>query len=304
MVVVEAAYLEHHLAGKTSEAEARRAFRRVNAFMENASRRRSAWRVAEFDLLRQREFIKVLSGQGLSVKYIADILTACASAVNWCARDQIVRDGRGERQVRILTHATTFTTGTAAIAEILDEPEPTGRIWIPTPAEMSGFVDAINDERVWRFTVIALNTWARRGAVFEFQRDMVDFQHGIIRLNPEGRRQTKKRRPTIRLTANLASWLDKWGTDRPIESTTKQHSDITERFRSTAHRIELPKLTPHVLRHYCASRARSLGAPRDEVKEWLGHSKGDTTNIYLHMDPDWLVKCRDATDELVREVGL
>ena len=40
--------------------------------------------------------------------------------------------------------------------------------------------------------------------------------NGLIDLNPTGRKQTKKRRPTIEFTENLRGWLEHWGEDRPL----------------------------------------------------------------------------------------
>jgi len=302
MVAVQVSYLENHLAGRPAEKDARRAFRNVNAFMKARSPRNAAYRVSEFDLIAQREFIRQ---QNRSPKTVSTELIYISSAIKWAAQDQIVDDGAGERQIRILTHPITVTCGPVDVAKIMDAPDPKRREWIPEPSQLFSFIQSIRKhEMAFRMTVILLNTWCRRQVAFDFHDGMVNRQLGVIDLNPEGRRQTKKRRPIIRLTRNLSGYMDQWGGGTPVRSHTAQHSEITEAFRDTARSLQLDLLTPHVLRHYCATRARSFGAPADEISEWLGHRRQGNTGIYLHMDPDWLVKTRNATDEIVNEVGL
>ena len=38
----------------------------------------------------------------------------------------------------------------------------------------------------------------------------------LLDLNPPGRLQTKRRRPVIRLTRNLAAWRTEWKAARPL----------------------------------------------------------------------------------------
>ncbi|MGB8313154.1 MAG: hypothetical protein WCE69_01560, partial [Aestuariivirga sp.] len=73
---------------------------------------------------------------------------------------------------------------------------------------------------------IALNTWARPEAILDLSvRAQVDFEHSLIDLNPPSRKQTKKRRPIIRLTENLRGWLEHWGEDRPLSYQARTHID-------------------------------------------------------------------------------
>lgn len=99
---------------------------------------------------------------------------------------------------------------------------------IPTDKQMAAFIDAIEDEHVFRFAIIELNTWARPEAVFELNvKKQVDFERRIIKLNQDGRRQTNKVRPTITLTDNLLGWLKTWNREWPI------HDEYGERIRAS-----------------------------------------------------------------------
>ena len=50
-------------------------------------------------------------------------------------------------------------------------------------------------------------------------------------------------------------------------------------------RAGLPDVSPHDLRHSCASVLLAQGVPMKQIQEWLGHSDMSTTaNIYSHLD--------------------
>jgi hypothetical protein len=97
------------------------------------------------------------------------------------------------------------------------EPEENPRIadWLPSFEEFGRFIDAIDvrQENLFRFTMLALNTWARPEAIIDFRADkQINWSAGLLDLTPPHRRQTKKFRPQIRLTDNLTDWLRHWKT--------------------------------------------------------------------------------------------
>ena len=55
-------------------------------------------------------------------------------------------------------------------------------------------------------------------------------------------------------------------------------------------------ITPHTLRHTCASRLVMSGISLYEVSKWLGHSSVQVTHTYAHLAPDHLTGARDAMD--------
>lgn len=319
MLVVEAAYLEHHLSDRPRTLiEAQRAFKTVNEFMAGRSRRHKAWRVAEFDLLEQRAYARHMAERGLSAKSISTALSFIGAAANWAAKDQVVKSGRTERQIRILSYPVTIESGVTKVAEAVDEEIDDTPRWIPQPAELARFIDAIDEqtvmkanvapaaaEMIFRFVVVALNTWARREAVTDLRKKAVDFPLGLVHLNPQGRKQTKKRRPIIRLTDNLRAWLLNWNEDHPVRWYRQDRSDLWDGFRAVAAAADLPGITPHVLRHFMNSRAIALGVPAEERSMWLGHkepTKAPTTEIYEHATPDFLERAREATDRIMVEL--
>jgi hypothetical protein len=82
----------------------------------------------------------------------------------------------------------------------------------------------------------------------------VDFERGIIDLNPTGRLQNKKVRPTISLTVNPRGWLLHWNPDRPIvgKRLAIPVKEISSRTLKKADRrggIDPDRLNRYMLRH-------------------------------------------------------
>jgi integrase len=68
-------------------------------------------------------------------------------------------------------------------------------------------------EHWWRLLVLAVGTASREAALRELTWEQIDFRLGRIRRNPEGRRQTKKRRPTLPIAPTVARELASWGRE-------------------------------------------------------------------------------------------
>ena len=58
------------------------------------------------------------------------------------------------------------------------------------------------------------------------------------------------------------------------------------------------RVTPHTLRHTCASRMVMGGVSLYEVSKWLGHTSITTTQIYAHLAPDHLRGAADVLEHL------
>ncbi len=55
------------------------------------------------------------------------------------------------------------------------------------------------------------------------------------------------------------------------------------------------KISPHALRHTFASYKAARGISAFQLKEWLGHSRHDTTSIYVHLVRQNAKKAMEAT---------
>ncbi|MDP9472588.1 MAG: tyrosine-type recombinase/integrase [Chloroflexota bacterium] len=69
--------------------------------------------------------------------------------------------------------------------------------------------------------------------------------------------------------------------------------DLLEKYRTQAGITK--KVTPHSLRHTFASAKAQSGVSPFQLKEWLGHTRLDTTSIYVHMARQNAKKVMEAT---------
>lgn len=61
-------------------------------------------------------------------------------------------------------------------------------------------------------------------------------------------------------------------------------------FSKVMEELGLPSATPHWCRHTAASRMRMAGVDEVAIKRILGHSDGDVTEHYTHVDVSFLAK--------------
>ena len=56
---------------------------------------------------------------------------------------------------------------------------------------------------------------------------------------------------------------------------------------------DLPKITPHTLRHTLATHMSQRGVPLRIIQQWLGHERIETTGRYLHVAPEFMESALD-----------
>ena len=211
-------------------------------------------------------------------------------------------------------HRWPALTGTRRpLAELINAPEPTPRDWLPTFEEFGRFIDSIDKqkENLFRFVVLALNTWARPQTVLDFRDNetTVNRRFGIVDLNPPGRRQTIKFRPKIRLTNNLRGWLDHWAEEKdageaPMMWDGEPIDAIKRTFVRHAEDCKLPDFTPGTIRHFMATMVRREKPPvsKEQRDIWLGYDEKRTANAYEAFDPDYLLDCTQATERVIEKL--
>lgn len=260
-----------------------------------------------------------------SAHTIARNLSVVSAAFRFSKRIVVIQDGLGNKQeVQLLDSAPDIVTQAARVAELVDLPEPSSRDWLPTFEELGRFIDAIDvrKENLFRFVILALNTWARPQTIIDFRDNAqtVNRRFGVLDLNPVGRRQTIKYRPKIRLTDNLRGWLDAWKEIDAKERKKRALSDdhpgalmvhdgvpieaIKRTFVRHAADCGLPQFTPGTIRHFMATMVRRQKPAVDSEQRdvWLGHDEKRTANAYEAFDPDYLSDCMQATENVIRQV--
>ena len=228
--------------------------------------------VNQLTIARQEAFIEWLRARGYSDGYVRRVVGVGQTALNRARKRQEL--------------------DRVPFIELPPEGEP-----FPYRASREQLVALLNTPmppHIWTYCLIRLNTGCRGDAALDLQLEQVDYDIGMIRLNPAGRRQTKKRRPVVPLTRTLAAHLAE--TRGPYYAGWNGLK--TESIKTTWRRIRadaaLPAwFAPRVLRHTVASELRRLGVPEWDVKGLLGHTGSGVTDGYAKFDGE---RVRDVLD--------
>lgn len=164
--------------------------------------------------------------------------------------------------------------------------------------------DGASPPHIALFVRLALYLGARHAAILDLTWDRVDLSRRLVRLNPAGREQTAKRRPEVAIPEALLAALViaragatcnhviAW-RGRPIRSARRG-------FAAAARRAGFSDVTPHTLRHTCATWLSQAGVPMWTVAGFLGHEDIRTTAQYAHHAPGHLRDAADALDRAMR----
>lgn len=314
LAAVRRHYMRHHGEKIRSAAAAKRALGLLSEYAQTFVEERAPT-VADFGLARQHGFMRWCRDKhALSNKSISIYLSYIKAAMRFAATPILVTDHRGEeREARLLRAIPYVEDGEEKIARVTGLPRSRPRDWVPSDAELARVIDAIEHEHVFRYVVMALNTWARPEAILELDVKQVDFERGLIELNPPGRRQNNKVRPTIRLTTNLRGWLLHWNASRPVSVNNSPAENVDNRtLRKAADRagVTSGRFSKYTLRHYMATRVRRVdGIPvsREERATWMGHvdpHHRTTEAHYESLDPDYLLNAARATDAILTQLDM
>jgi integrase len=248
-------------------------------------------RVRELDRRRQLQFVCALRARELSDWTISTRLRRIWAMMNWYKRDN---------PELIVPAAITA----ADWKPVLQDNEQTYSLH-----ELAALFNAASDqtddlcytrEHWWRFLVLAVGTASREAALRELTWEQIDFRLGRIRLNPEGRRQTKKRRPTVPIAPTVARELASWGREGAHvisyygkQLTTREFYDLlAERAAVTG--------GPNVIRHTVRTWLAEAGVPDAEADMFMGHkAEGSATGKrYIHRRPEYLRSVTEGIESL------
>lgn len=154
-----------------------------------------------------------------------------------------------------------------------------------------------NAEYLAAFCRIAYYTAARRNSVEKMLKSQVDLAHGILHLDPEGARQSNKRRPTVPIYPEIRPWLE-----RLMNKSTNEYlfGGIPDFYRPFAELAADVGITawPHMLRHSRATHMLMDGEDPYKVARLLGDNLGTLLNVYAHATVDYL-----NTNSTLEEAG-
>lgn len=148
------------------------------------------------------------------------------------------------------------------------------------------------------YVELGLATMARPTAILQLTWSQVDWENGEIDLNPPGRRQTRKRRPVVRLAEDAMELLRQAHECRQIETIiergAKPIQSMKKAFQAASARSGI-HATPYTLRHTGAVWAAEGGISMDELAQFMGHDDAATTaKHYARFSPGYLRKVAEA----------
>jgi integrase len=140
--------------------------------------------------------------------------------------------------------------------------------------------------RIERFLWIILMTAARFDAALRLKWSQVDFDTGIIHLNPPGRKQTKKRRASVSMSEELRIIMQRARVESDSAYVLDNTKDIRGDFAKAVALSGLENVTPHVLRHTAATHMARRGVPLWQIAGVLGNTMAVVEANYAHHCPE------------------
>lgn len=229
------------------------------------------------------------------------------------ARERGVSAGTARRELEVLRSAIVHCFKEGYLTEIVgvtlpEKPAPKERYL--TRKDAAALIRAAKREpkakHVVLFILIGLYTGQRRDAILGLQwlkntaGGHVDLEARRINFNAAGRRQTKKRRPEIRIPKRLFRFLlaaKKRSRQYVIEYDDARVVKLRRSFATACRNAGLgADVTPHTLRHTCATWMGQKGVPIFEAAGFLGMSPETFERVYAKQDPDYQKEAVTAFD--------
>lgn len=227
--------------------------------------------VSEVTAGRQREFIAWLRTKrtpALSDGYIKRILNVGKSALN-----RAYKEGEIESAPYILT--------------VSDGP-PMERLL--TLDESAALWQAAKKPHERMFLALAYGTLSRPEAILDITKAMADLDRGLLNTNPEGRKQTKKVRPTVPICGFLRPWLENAAEGHLVQWKGQPVDSFKTAWRRMRRDAGLgPDVFAKTIRYTMATELRAAAVPDAEIQGMLGHrAYGAKTETYAKYRPDYL----------------
>lgn len=264
-------------------------------------------RVGAFTRTRQIEFMEAMRGRGFGANYIARLMSVFQAALNFAvATDD---DDKGA----LLLRAPKLIYQPKAVAAALNVADPEPNTWHPDIEMIARFLDGLDPEEefVKRWAILIMGFCCRAEAAIEAGPFQLIAPTRTIRLNPYGRRQNKKHRPTIPVPDALWPLLtEDWaGAETFVASPTKRYP--YKRWNEARDRLGLPvEFTRRSLRHFMATELRHAHVrygvqrvPADEREMMMGHRRLSTNDGYGTFDPEYLSAAKAAVEATLQAVN-
>ena len=270
---------ERRLSRHTADAYARD----VRALLELAG----TTPLAELQIHQIRRFVAQLHGRGLGGKSLARLLSAWRGFFKYLARDHGLS--------RNPCTGVRAPKSPKPLPKALSPDEATRLVSIPGDDKL-----AVRDRAIFE---MFYSSGLRLSELTSLKSGDVSFADATVRVIGKGNKTR-----VVPVGSYALQALKAWMTVRPLLATndatalfvSQQGSAITpraiqQRLKTWSVKQGLPShVHPHMLRHSFASHVLQSSGDLRAVQEMLGHSSISTTQVYTHLDFQYLAKVYDA----------
>ncbi|CDH46996.1 tyrosine-type recombinase/integrase [Candidatus Contendibacter odensensis] len=171
--------------------------------------------------------------------------------------------------------------------------EPEGRLdWLTEQEAVALLAGARLSDALYLadWITVALHTGLRHGEINGLRWE--DVKNGSVWI--DGHRTKSGKRRVLPLTPDALAAIER--QPRRAETVFSHEGgrpirDVRTALARACQRAGIRVITPHLLRHTCASWLAQRGVPLYNIRLWLGHSTLSVTERYAHLAPEHLVDC-------------
>lgn len=219
-----------------------------------------------------KEYVRTRVGEGVKRQTASRELSVLSAALEYCRNEEIIDL---PSPVRFENH----------------KPEVRER-WL-TQDEIDCLIENCDEGFTKLWTLIAVSTAARSGAILDLETNRVDIENDIIDFRNPKLTCRHKPRAAIKIPSKLKPYLidaiNKSRSGYIIEKNGRKLKAIYNYFQKAVKKSGLSGVTPHVLRHTCAVHMVKDGVPIYEVSKYLGHTNTRITEQnYARFEPDFM----------------
>ncbi len=205
--------------------------------------------------------------------------------------NRFVSSGTVRRELDTFSAALGYahTEGYIKSVPHIEKPEPSAPRdrWLTYDEAGKLLAAAADNKRLLAFIEIAMNTAARPSSIIELKWFQVDMEKRLIHFNPEGRKQTKKHRPSVSMNDNLFAVFKAARTRTKSEYVLGGIKSIKQQFKRACDRAGIKGVTPYTLRHTAITWAIRDGHSLALAGQLAGHRDPRTTMRYAKHDPSF-----------------
>lgn len=154
------------------------------------------------------------------------------------------------------------------------------------------------------FILVALYTGTRKEAILGLRFEphvnggWIDTDRGVLYRKAEDARETRKRRPPVRMPRKLLGHARRWQKGRTwvVEFRGARVGSIKTAWRRIVAEAGMPEVTPHTLKHTAVTWAMHRGVPLADAAGFFGTTIATLEAVYLHHHADFQEATANALD--------